>query len=626
MFKNKVRSPRKEVRQALLSASTSRSRQAIAGIFTASATAVVRATLRTGLLLALSLSPVALAGDRVGQLLKQADAVRSTDPKAFEAAVAKIDQSAKELTPTQQQYLRLLKAYGLAFRGQYDGAIKEASALHDESKDPVLKFRAGLLVANGAAITRDFSLGLRYLANTLELDSGEIDAEFREAALGVAAILHNQLGQYALGQHFAEQMLDRASTARNRCAARQFRIEALYGLGAWVKDDSEVEVAISDCVAQKEAIASNFLRSYLARHYASQGKIPAAIELLETHLPEVEATRYPRLIGEMNGLLAEYRLSTGDVASAEEHAHQALAKGGKDAYSLPLVTAHKVLYEVALRRGDLQGALDQYRKYAEADKARLDEVKAREFAFQLSRQELQQKNQAIELLSRRNDVLTLQQEIAKKSALNNRLITTMLLLVLGVGAYWAYKIKRVQMMFRRQAQVDSLTGISNRGHFREQAETHLARCKATGREAALVLLDLDNFKRINDRYGHATGDWVLKQVATACQSACRDGDLFGRLGGEEFAILSCGGDLHAAERIAQQCRENLAAIDTSSIDHAPAITASFGCATTRLTGHVFENLFMHADRAMYRAKSEGRDRVCMHEDNRPIPLRPLVSA
>ena len=320
-------------------------------------------------------------------------------------------------------------------------------------------------------------------------------------------------------------------------------------------------------------------------------------------------------------MLAEYRLIMQDLSAAEKHARAALAGSGNGAYSLPQVTAHKVLYEVALRRNDLAAALDHYRRYAEADKARLDEIKAREFAFQLSRNELQQKNQSIELLQRQNEVLRLQQEISKKSAMNNRLLVAMLLMVLGVGAYWAYKIKRVQVMFRRQAQVDSLTGVSNRRHFREQAETQLARCKANGREAALVLLDLDNFKRINDRYGHATGDWVLKQVAAACQASCREGDLFGRLGGEEFAILSCGGDVHAAERIAQECREQLAAIDTSQFDdEVPAITASYGCATTKLCGHDFENLFMHADRAMYRAKAEGRDRVCSHEE-RPVLVR-----
>jgi diguanylate cyclase (GGDEF)-like protein len=415
-------------------------------------------------------------------------------------------------------------------------------------------------------------------------------------------------------------LLSQQTTPRNRCMARMLRIEATFSLDVAV-EDSELERAIEDCSSQHEAIPANIVRGYAARRLAVKGNTAEAITLLETHLSEVEATGYPRLIGEIHGLLAEYKLKQGDVAAAEMQALAALSKGGKDNYSLPLVTAHKVLYQAALRRNDLVAALEQYRNYAEADKARLDEVKAREFAFQLSRHELQQKNQSIELLQGQNDVLRLQQEVAKKSALNTRLGMAMLLLMLGVGGYWAYKVKRVQMMFRRLAQVDSLTGISNRGHFREQAEAQLVRCAGSGREAALVLLDLDNFKRINDRHGHATGDWVLKQVAAACRNACREGDLFGRLGGEEFAILSGGADLAAAQRIAQECREQLARIDTSSIEHAPAITASFGCATTKLCGHGFENLFMHADRAMYRAKAEGRDRVCTYEDNPAVPLR-----
>lgn len=565
------------------------------------------------------LLPLAAHANDIGNLLKQAESTRSTDPKSFSAALEKIEKLKDGASKSQRWQFNLLRAYESARKGRYDAAIRQALEVHNESTDLALKFRASVLIANTAAITRDFSLGLRHLESALATQAQVQDKELRQTAYGVAALLYNQHGQYALAQHYAEQLLSQEPTPRNRCFARQIRIEALTGLGSDFSEN-EVNDAISDCEAQRETISSNLLRGHLARRWAAKGQTAKAVELLEAHLPEVEATGYPRLIGEIHGLLAEYRLIMRDLDGAEKHAQAAVTGGGNDAYSLPLVTAHKVLYEVALRRRDLATALEQYRQYAEADKARLDEIKAREFAFQLSRNELQQKNQAIELLSRQNDVLRLQQDLSKKSAQNNQLLVAMLLMVLGVGAYWAYKVKRVQMMFRKQAQVDSLTGVSNRGHFREQAEAHLARCKAQGKEAALVLLDLDNFKHINDRHGHATGDWVLKQVAAACRAACRDGDLFGRLGGEEFAILTCGGDQHAAERIAHQCRENLAAIDTSSIDHEQPVTASFGCATTRLCSHAFENLFMHADRAMYRAKAEGRDRVCSHED-RPVLVR-----
>jgi diguanylate cyclase (GGDEF)-like protein len=577
---------------------------------------VARAVLTAAIVLA---SFPGVAGE-LERLLQEAEQARSTNPHAFAAALEKIEKLQTGATKPQKQQFQLLKSYREAMSGRYDAAIKGAIAVYDDASDSGLKFRSALLIANSAAITREFSLGLRYLEAALALQESVQDTDLRHTGFGVAAVLYNQYGQFALGKHYADLLLSQEPSGRNRCYTKELRVEAIYGMST-AANEREIQEAIADCSSQKEVIASNLLRGYLARQWASEDKTQDAIRLLESNLGEVEATEYPRLIGEINGLLAEYRLKTGDLKRAEDHAHRALDKGGKDAYSLPLVTAHKVLYEAALRRNDLTAALTEYRQYAEADKARLDEVKAREFAFQLSRHELQQKNQSIELLQRQNEVLRLQQEISKKSAINNRLFVAMLLMLLGVGAYWAYKVKRVQVMFRRQAQVDSLTGVSNRRHFREQAEAQLARCKTGDREAALVLLDLDNFKRINDRYGHATGDWVLKQVATACQASCRDGDLFGRLGGEEFAILTCGGDLHAAERIAQQCREHLAAIDTSQFDsEIPTITASYGCATTRLCGHDFENLFMHADHAMYRAKAEGRDRVCSHEE-RPVLVR-----
>ncbi|GAB3746010.1 hypothetical protein GCM10028795_06980 [Lysobacter olei] len=264
-------------------------------------------------------------------------------------------------------------------------------------------------------------------------------------------------------------------------------------------------------------------------------------------------------------------------------------------------------YETALKRGDIAIALGEYRKYAEADKARLDEIKAREFAFQLSRHELQQKNQAIELLEKQNEVLTLQQQVSQASVQNSRLLLTLLGLVITAIALWAYKVKRVQVAFRRQAEVDGLTGISNRSHFRENAEALLQKCAGAGREASLVLLDLDYFKQINDTHGHAVGDWVLQQVAVACKAACREGDVCGRLGGEEFGILSCGSDMDAARRIAQRVRENLAAIDTTVIGQP--VTASFGLTTSGRSGHAFEAMFTHADAAMYQAKAGGRDRV-----------------
>ena len=547
----------------------------------------------------------------VEQLLQQADSVRSTDPGAFAAQLQRLDRLKDTATPTQQRHLRLLRVYQLVLTGQYEPAIRQAQALYAEAPETALKFRSALLVANSTAITRDSSLGLRYLEDALALQDQIADRDVRHTGFIVAAILYNQYGQFALGQHYADLILAQDSSPRNRCIAQQLRIESLSGLNAPVPGQ-EFHAAIAHCDAQREPIASNLLRGYLARRLAAQGQPDKAIELLEAYLPEVEATGYPRLIGEIHGLLAEYDLATGDMGGAEDHARKALAKGGKGAYSLPLVTAHRILYESALKRGDLAIALDEYRQYAETDKARLDEVKAREFAFQASRHELLQKNQAITVLSNQNEVLRLQQEVTKKDAQNSRLLLALLAVVLASVGYWAYKVKRVQLALRRLAHTDALTGISNRGHFRQHAMAALARSEALGEAVGAIVFDLDDFKSINDRFGHAGGDWVLEQVPKACLAHCRTGDCFGRLGGEEFGMLLAGRDIVATQFIAEQCRQSLAAIDTAALGARFAISASFGCTSSAESGHAFEKMLAHADQAMYCAKREGRNRVAPH--------------
>lgn len=554
------------------------------------------------------------------ELLQRAEVVRRSDPKAFADTLVQLEQL-RGVTVSQRQHLRYLKAYQLAMTGRYEQSMKQALALHETAEDGALKFRAALLVANTAAIARDFSRGLRYLEIALGQLPQVPDVDQQHHALLVAAVLYNQYGQYALAKQYAERVLESSTSPRNLCFGRQARAEALLGLGSSPLDANEVQAAVAECTSLRDAITANFLRTYLARNWAMHGEPGRAIEMLESHLEEVTATGYPRLIGEVHGLLAEYQLMVGNIRGAEVHARAAVGQVDANAYTLPLVAAHKVLYEVALRRGNLVDALKHYRSYANADKARMDDVKARELAFQLSRQELQQKNQAIELLQKQNEVLRLQQEVTRASARNTQLLLALLAIVVAAIAFWAYKIKRVQMTFRRQAEIDGLTGISNRRHFRQKAEALLQRCAGNGREAAMVLLDLDHFKRINDVHGHAIGDWVLQQVAQACQATCREGDVCGRLGGEEFAIVSCGSDMDAARRIAQRCREQLAAIDTTVIGQP--VTASFGCATSARSGYAFEAMFAHADAAMYRAKASGRDRVRAYGEDGTAPATVL---
>jgi diguanylate cyclase (GGDEF)-like protein len=157
----------------------------------------------------------------------------------------------------------------------------------------------------------------------------------------------------------------------------------------------------------------------------------------------------------------------------------------------------------------------------------------------------------------------------------------------------------------RQAVTDPLTGLRNRRGFLAESATALARCARAGQEVAVVMIDLDRFKSINDVHGHAAGDAVLRATAEAVAAGLRAGDLPGRLGGEEFALLLPDADLDAAAATAERLRTAL----TAAVQHpgGARVTASFGVARVGEEG--LDAALAAADAALYRAKQGGRDRV-----------------
>ncbi len=161
---------------------------------------------------------------------------------------------------------------------------------------------------------------------------------------------------------------------------------------------------------------------------------------------------------------------------------------------------------------------------------------------------------------------------------------------------------------RALASVDGLTGINNRRHFLELCEKELDRAQRYDHPLALMMMDIDHFKRVNDTYGHAAGDEVLKQLAATCAANLRGVDILGRLGGEEFAVVlpECG--IEAAYHAAERLRQTLAKIEVSSEQGAISFTISIGV-VARNSGEGLTAALDRADKAMYAAKQGGRNRV-----------------
>jgi diguanylate cyclase (GGDEF)-like protein len=160
------------------------------------------------------------------------------------------------------------------------------------------------------------------------------------------------------------------------------------------------------------------------------------------------------------------------------------------------------------------------------------------------------------------------------------------------------------------ARIDAKTGLLNAGAWQQEAERELSRATRHRRPLAVIIADLDHFKRVNDAYGHLTGDRVLAATATALRAAVRRYDSLGRFGGEEFVVLLPDTDPTEAHRVAERLRSQVAAAAVSVEDSAMVqVTVSVGVAMLGANGTALTELLAAADLALYRAKSAGRNRV-----------------
>jgi diguanylate cyclase (GGDEF)-like protein len=188
---------------------------------------------------------------------------------------------------------------------------------------------------------------------------------------------------------------------------------------------------------------------------------------------------------------------------------------------------------------------------------------------------------------------------------------------IAVGCLGRSRHERVVLgLFRRNAilerlvSMDELTGVYSRRHITELGRRELQRFRRTGRPLAVLLLDLDNFKGINDTFGHAAGDRALTDVSTALQNGLRAQDMVGRYGGDEFLILLVDTTLDAARataaRLHRLIAEQIIRIGDTNIN--PGV--SMGLAPLRAETVDFNCLVAEADHALYKAKATGRNRVC----------------
>ncbi len=229
---------------------------------------------------------------------------------------------------------------------------------------------------------------------------------------------------------------------------------------------------------------------------------------------------------------------------------------------------------------------------------------------------LAQRDATVALMREQGSLRNHEVEFRAKSGAVLTVLGTSTQIVIEGTAHWLVQFrditeqKRLQLELEAQAHTDLLTGVANRRYFMKLAESELARAVRYGSPLALLMLDVDHFKSINDTHGHLVGDNALQVLALTCQKALREVDILGRVGGEEFAILLPETNADTALEAAERVRGLVAGAGIPLANGARLhLSVSLGCAALRPGETNIDALIGRADQALYEAKRAGRDCV-----------------
>ena len=551
----------------------------------------------------------------IEQSINHAESIKSADPAKFNILLNKLKESQAVLTPIQKLKLTYLTGYQHSFKGDFNQAIvKYKDIINSPISNDLLRYKATISTVNIYAISKNWTEGLSLLSIITELTPLISDNLYKQIGLSSAALFYNQLGQYELGLKFSKRLLSENPQGRNLCIAHNLKLESQFKLGQLSEDSPQIAQGLQACQQSNEVVMESAIYSYLAELHLDNNQPLQAIATLEKQLVAIEQTKYAPALARYYSLLAHAHHKNSNQPESESYALKTLEQSKGIGSNKPSVTAYNILFQIAESRGAHQQALAYHQEYAAADKAYLDEVKTKHLAFQLAQhQATEQKNQ-IKLLDDQNRLLRLEQKLSRSETENNRLFISLLFVSILLLAGMVYKSRTTQKRLKLLAEYDALTKVHNRGHFTQQALNAIDYCNKNQQAASCILFDLDKFKSINDTYGHATGDWVLKQVAQVCQAHSRKSDLFARLGGEEFCIFLPSCDVNTAAQLAEEYRKLIAAIDSAGSGFEFAISASFGVTDFSLSGTNLDKMIADSDHAMYVSKKTGRNRVTIFSD------------
>ena len=563
----------------------------------------------------LSIHCVGFASEKatVDGLIAEATKYLYFAPEKSAVPLAELQTLQATFTPAQNEKYHLIYASSLGFKGEHERRVATVKSFIGQVKAPGSKTQFLYELIDGNTKLGRYEDALLAMNDAILLLPLLETVHQKLTVLQSAAELLTSLRAYGDALDFVGRIyaLDPKEGSYAKCVAQADRVEINFLRGNSAQARMFALDAIRACEANKNELFTLIVKtlstvdSIDSGHY-SDG-ILIGLPLMARYAVLSHNSDY---LTQLEEAVARAYLKTGNLERAEHYGLRAYqrAVSGK---TLQLQQKTSETMAVIKRAQDqLINALAYYDVNLALKNKVLDDQLHKNLAYQRVKFDAQDKANQMDLLEQKNKILRAETALQQGRYQNMVLLMTLGLVALVILGAWLAKTLKQRSVFRQSAQVDGLTQISNRTHFTVCSQLEFGDASST---VSLVLFDMDLFKRINDSYGHPAGDWVLRTVCETVKAQLRRADIFGRLGGEEFALCLPATAKEEALAMAERCRAAIAAIDTAPSGFSFALSASFGIATRSADAELtFEEALAAADKALYSSKTEGRNRVSVY--------------
>jgi diguanylate cyclase (GGDEF)-like protein len=427
--------------------------------------------------------------------------------------------------------------------------------------------------------------------------------------LNSIAILYGRMGEDKKAVEYFTEVLE-----KNKASGKKRNVAVvLYNLGRRyqsLKDFAKAENSYEESIAIHTELGNETSQALVLRAlgsiYNETGKPAQALQALNQALGILSSkNRVKSQAGLHLELAISYRLlNKSDKALAELEQAETLSEGSNSPITIRDITEERSRIYVQMR--DWQNAYVQLHKY----KTISDQILNNQKENQLSRIQLKFETAHQE---QANQLLRTELETASRLQILQMAVIALGALLLGIGAFFAIRQVRLARQMKNLALTDELTQLPNRRHILTYGQEALRTCKEQGKPFSVLIFDIDHFKRVNDSFGHAVGDQVIKRIATVSKSLLRQADRVGRIGGEEFLIILPFTGPEAARDVAERIRDRVARTDMTDLELSLNVTISIGVCGCNDQLRPLDYLMNLADEALYQVKQNGRNGVRLRD-------------